>query len=127
MATILFTGFPGFLGSALLPRVLARHEGDEAVCLVQAKFARLADARRSEIERDHPQTAGRIQPAPMPTAVDRRSVDLNRLDATDRDCLIEPEHQQREVDRRVLIDLRNWQQRNWAGRQLAEPDKYLNR
>jgi thioester reductase-like protein len=61
MATILFTGFPGFLGSALLPRVLARHEGDEAVCLVQAKFARLADARRSEIERDHPQTAGRIQ------------------------------------------------------------------
>jgi thioester reductase-like protein len=60
MATILFTGFPGFLGSALLPRVLARDEGDAAVCLVQSKFARLAEDRRREIESDHPETAGRI-------------------------------------------------------------------
>ena len=61
MADILFTGFPGFLGSALLPRVLARAEGDDAVCLVQAKFADLADDRRREIEHSHPETAGRIR------------------------------------------------------------------
>jgi thioester reductase-like protein len=61
MATILFTGFPGFLGSALLPRVLDRDEGDEAVCLVQPKFASLAEERRREIERDHPASAGRIR------------------------------------------------------------------
>jgi thioester reductase-like protein len=61
MAHILFTGFPGFLGSALLPRVLARAEGDEAVCLVQAKFAATAEERRREIEREHPETAGRIR------------------------------------------------------------------
>jgi thioester reductase-like protein len=60
MATILFTGFPGFLGSALLPRVLARDRQDEAVCLVQAKFAQLAEDRRRQIERDHPHTADRI-------------------------------------------------------------------
>jgi thioester reductase-like protein len=61
MADILFTGFPGFLGSALLPRVLARAEGDEAVCVVQAKFLPLAEERRRQIERDHPETAGRIR------------------------------------------------------------------
>jgi thioester reductase-like protein len=61
MARILFTGFPGFLGSALVPRVLARADGDEALCLVQPKFAALADDRRREIERAHPETAGRIR------------------------------------------------------------------
>ncbi len=61
MSTILFTGFPGFLGSALIPRVLERAEGDQAVCLVQAKFAELADERRRQIERRHPETAGRIR------------------------------------------------------------------
>ena len=61
MADILFTGFPGFLGSALLPRVLKRAEGDRAVCVVQGKFAEAADERRREIERRHPETAGRIE------------------------------------------------------------------
>ena len=41
MSTIFFTGFPGFLGSELLPRVLARAEGDRALCLIQPKFADL--------------------------------------------------------------------------------------
>jgi nucleoside-diphosphate-sugar epimerase len=39
--TILVTGFPGFLASALLPGMLAR-TGDEAVCLVQAKYLEVA-------------------------------------------------------------------------------------
>jgi len=61
MADILFTGFPGFLGSTLLPRVLARAADDAAVCLVQAKFADAAEQRRREIEQRHPDTAGRIR------------------------------------------------------------------
>ncbi len=44
MAAIFFTGFPGFLGSELLPRVLARSD-DYALCLVQPKFRALAEER----------------------------------------------------------------------------------
>jgi len=41
---IFFTGFPGFLGSELLRRVLARTD-DQALCLVQPKFRALAEER----------------------------------------------------------------------------------
>jgi nucleoside-diphosphate-sugar epimerase len=44
LAAIFFTGFPGFLGSELLPRVLARTD-DYALCLVQPKFRALAEER----------------------------------------------------------------------------------
>jgi nucleoside-diphosphate-sugar epimerase len=60
MAKLFFTGFPGFLGSELVPRVLLRSEGDEAVCLVQPKFAALARRRAQEIEAREPRCAGRI-------------------------------------------------------------------
>ena len=43
VSTLLLTGFPGFLGSALLPRLLARRLGSTAVCLVQPQH--LATAR----------------------------------------------------------------------------------
>jgi thioester reductase-like protein len=59
MATIFFTGFPGFLGSELLPRVLQRTD-DVAVCLVQPKFRALAEERAQRIVREHPALAGRI-------------------------------------------------------------------
>jgi thioester reductase-like protein len=55
------TGFPGFLGSALLPRLLARRGGDEAFCLVQARHLSVARQRVAELEAAHPQTAGRIR------------------------------------------------------------------
>jgi nucleoside-diphosphate-sugar epimerase len=45
LRAILFTGYPGFLGSALLPRVLARSKDTAALCLVQPKFAALARQR----------------------------------------------------------------------------------
>ena len=45
MRLVFFTGYPGFLGSALLPRVLARNTESTAVCLVQPKFAALARQR----------------------------------------------------------------------------------
>lgn len=61
MSTIFVTGFPGFLGSRLLPGVVQRREGARAVCLVQGKFAELARARAAELEREHPGLAGRIR------------------------------------------------------------------
>ena len=45
MKTVFFTGFPGFLGSELLPRVLKRSPEATALCLVQPKFAPLARER----------------------------------------------------------------------------------
>ena len=61
MTALLMTGFPGFLGSALLPRLLARPErtGMRAVCVVQPQHLRTARQRLSEIEEAHPDIAGR--------------------------------------------------------------------
>jgi nucleoside-diphosphate-sugar epimerase len=42
MRTLFFTGYPGFLGAELLPRLLARDPALRARCLVQPKFAGLA-------------------------------------------------------------------------------------
>ena len=60
-STILFTGFPGFLGRELLPRVLARDPEARAVCLVQAKFLpAAADAVRA-LDAARPGLATRIE------------------------------------------------------------------
>jgi len=59
VATIFFTGFPGFLGSELLPRVVLR-TGHDALCLVQPKFRELAEARARELVGLHPALAHRI-------------------------------------------------------------------
>jgi len=48
LQTVFFTGYPGFLGTALLPRVLQRLPEAAAVCLVQDKFASLARERSRE-------------------------------------------------------------------------------
>jgi thioester reductase-like protein len=58
--SIFFTGFPGFLGSEMLPRVLARTD-DVALCLVQPKFRALAEQRARAIEDSHPKLAGRVR------------------------------------------------------------------
>ena len=60
MPTVFFTGFPGFLGSELLPRALSRSPQDEAVCLVQPKFLALAEERVEAIAAG-PGLAGRIR------------------------------------------------------------------
>ena len=61
MSTVFFTGFPGFLGSALLPLVLGRDSASNAVCLIQAKFADLARERVAELEEAHPELVDRIE------------------------------------------------------------------
>lgn len=58
---VFFTGFPGFLGSALLPRVLQREASAEAMCLVQPRYANVARSRAAELEREHSTLAGRIR------------------------------------------------------------------
>jgi thioester reductase-like protein len=61
MKTILITGFPGFLGSALLPRLLGRASDTDALCLVQTKFANLARERLAALESEHPSLRGRVR------------------------------------------------------------------
>ena len=58
---ILFTGFPGFIGERLLPRLLAARRDAAAVCVVQARFAAAAVASRAALEARHPECAGRIE------------------------------------------------------------------
>lgn len=60
MGTLFFTGFPGFLGGELLPRLLARSPERRAACLVQSKFAGLARQRAQELEAAFPKIRGRI-------------------------------------------------------------------
>ena len=61
MKTFLFTGFPGFLGSELIPRVLARSTNTTATCLVQPKYAVLASRRAEELAIAWPAVRGRIR------------------------------------------------------------------
>jgi thioester reductase-like protein len=61
MATVFFTGFPGQLGSELLPRVLTRGGGAEAVCLVQPQFVEEALGRVRRIVAADPSLWGRIR------------------------------------------------------------------
>ncbi|OBG40350.1 SDR family oxidoreductase [Mycobacterium sp. E3198] len=58
--TVLMTGFPGFLGSALLPGILKRVDGS-AICLVQPKFAAIAELRVAELCAADPFLEGRIE------------------------------------------------------------------
>lgn len=60
-ALLLMTGFPGFLGSALLPRLLARRPRVKALCVVPARHLPMAEQRRTEIEATEPRTRGRIE------------------------------------------------------------------
>lgn len=60
MSTVLMTGFPGFLGSALLPGILAKRKGSSAICVVQARHMDTAKTRLVEIEAAHPHIADRV-------------------------------------------------------------------
>jgi thioester reductase-like protein len=60
MSTVLFTGYPGFLGSALLPLVLEKRPGAQAVCVVQERFMPLAAKRLAEQIEEHPALEGRV-------------------------------------------------------------------
>ncbi len=77
MPSIFFTGFPGFLGSELLPRVVLRTD-DAALCLVQPKFRALAEQRAKELIAQHPALANRIR-----IVEGDLTQPLDRIDASD--------------------------------------------
>jgi thioester reductase-like protein len=55
------TGFPGFLGTRLLPRVLRRSPGVTATCIVQERFAGVAGKRVDELIAADRSLIGRIE------------------------------------------------------------------
>jgi thioester reductase-like protein len=57
---VLFTGFPGFIGMRLLPRLLELQPHARFRCLVQARFLEAARQGLAQIEAAHPQARGRI-------------------------------------------------------------------
>jgi thioester reductase-like protein len=58
--SVLFTGFPGFIGARLLPRLLELSPDERFVCLVQDRFVDLARGELAAIERRQPSAAGRL-------------------------------------------------------------------
>ena len=58
---VLFTGFPGFIGARLIPRLLELEPGTTFHCLVQEKFLSAADASVAALAEGHPGTKGRIR------------------------------------------------------------------
>lgn len=53
MATIFVTGYPGFLASVLVPRLLATDGAVRVVCLIQPHYLEAALARRTELPGIH--------------------------------------------------------------------------
>jgi thioester reductase-like protein len=60
VALVLMTGFPGFLGAALLPRLLARDTSTRVVCVVQPQHLATARRRVAAADAARPGTAGRV-------------------------------------------------------------------
>ncbi len=56
-----FTGYPGFLGSELVPRVLERDPAARAICLVQERFVKLAGERVAALRLADPDMASRVE------------------------------------------------------------------
>jgi thioester reductase-like protein len=59
-SSVLFTGFPGFIGARLLPRLLELAPGTRFDCLVQERFLGLARDQIAALEAAHPHTRGRL-------------------------------------------------------------------
>jgi thioester reductase-like protein len=58
--SILFTGFPGFIGMRLLPRILELQPQARLSCLVQEKFMDAARGAVATLEEKHPRAKDRI-------------------------------------------------------------------
>ncbi len=58
---VLFTGFPGFIGARLIPRLVELAPDTAFVCLVQEKFLGAAEESVRTLAKGHPGTAGRIE------------------------------------------------------------------
>ncbi|RMH16878.1 MAG: NAD-dependent epimerase/dehydratase family protein [Gemmatimonadetes bacterium] len=61
---LLITGFPGFLGSRLLPGLLEDRPDTRAVALVQPSWMEFARARLATLSRNRPELDGRVELVP---------------------------------------------------------------
>jgi thioester reductase-like protein len=61
--SVLLTGFPGFIGARLLPRLRELSPEEKFVCLVQDRFLDAARRELAEIERRAPAARGRLSTA----------------------------------------------------------------
>lgn len=61
MSKIFLTGFPGFLGSELLPRILSPATDETAICLVQEKFSGDAERKVAALVSEFPHLENRIE------------------------------------------------------------------
>jgi thioester reductase-like protein len=60
-STVLFTGFPGFIGARLIPRLLELRPEIRFACLVQEKFLEAARGAVEAMGKAHPDTRGRLE------------------------------------------------------------------
>ncbi|MBL8113948.1 MAG: SDR family oxidoreductase [Acidobacteria bacterium] len=58
--TVLFTGFPGFIGARLIPRLLELRPDTLFHCLVQEKFVEMAKTSIADLDAQHPGLARRM-------------------------------------------------------------------
>jgi thioester reductase-like protein len=72
---ILFTGFPGFIGERLLPRLVELVPEPSFACLVQERFLETARQRIRAIEERHPHARGRIATVVGDITEDRLGLD----------------------------------------------------
>jgi thioester reductase-like protein len=61
--SVLLTGFPGFIGARLLPRLLELSPEERLVCLVQERFLDVARRELAAIEARLPAARGRLSTA----------------------------------------------------------------
>lgn len=81
MHTFFLTGFPGFLGSSLISKLLDRSEADISVtCLVQPKYMDLARKRADEIEKERSLRKGRVRLLKGDITRDRLGLDTQQWD-----------------------------------------------
>jgi thioester reductase-like protein len=80
MRTILLTGYPGFLGAALLPRLVRRDPGARVACIVQSRFLAAARAR---LAADLPDAHGRVTLLPGDITHEGLALPAGALDPRD--------------------------------------------
>ncbi len=85
--TIFLTGFPGLLGSALVGRLLDRHERDVWItALVQPRYRERAEAQAARIEAERPARRGGIRIVEGDIARPRLGMELAAYEAVRREA-----------------------------------------